>query len=246
MTPQEQQYSISEYVTYRVCVCGDLDCKIPFGYCHCRCGNKAPLAHRTVPAWNAVKGLPRRFIIGHNRHKRPIPEDAKPFRLDGVYCRLIPLGKGLYAIVNAVDYDWLMQWKWSAQWNKYTKSFYAVRREYRDGKETAILMHREILGLPRKSDGRCGDHINHQTIDNRRSNIRIATRSQNLQNQLIRSNNTSGYKGVSYHKPSRKWLAHIGINGRLRHLGGYSTREEAAEVYRKAASELYGEFAHNG
>src|SRR6202045_4918615 len=98
MTPQEPQYSISKSVAHRMCVCGGLDCKIPFGYCHCQCGNKAPLAHRTVPAWNAVKGLPRCFILGHNRHKRPTLEDAKPFRLDGVYCRLIPLGRGLYAI----------------------------------------------------------------------------------------------------------------------------------------------------
>ena len=76
------------------------------------------------------------------------------------------------------------------------------------------------------------------------SNLRICSRSQNLINQTIRSTNTSGYKGVSWHKPVNQWRAQITSCGRHKYLGLFTTPEAAALAYDKAAKGLHGEFAN--
>ena len=90
------------------------------------------------------------------------------------------------------------------------------------------------------------DHINCDKVDNRIENLRAVTASQNQHNRKLNSNNTSGYKGVYYHKPLNKWCAKIRLEYKRMHLGYYKTPEEAAEVVRKAREELHGDFAHHG
>lgn len=95
-------------------------------------------------------------------------------------------------------------------------------------------------------DGVQVDHkLTKQTLDNRKENLRFATQNQNQHNRKKSSNNTSGFKGVSKNK-SRKhpWRASIMINRKCVNLGVFSTAEEAAEAYRKAAHKLHGEFAN--
>lgn len=86
------------------------------------------------------------------------------------------------------------------------------------------------------------DHINGVSSDNRISNLRLATQSQNKINSGIQRNNTSGFKGVRPHRPNGKWQARIGDNGKRLSLGYYSTAAEAHEAYLKAAQNIYGEF----
>jgi hypothetical protein len=86
------------------------------------------------------------------------------------------------------------------------------------------------------------DHINRVKDDNRWSNLRHATNSQNNINSKKQKNNTSGYVGVSWHNATRKWSARIGYKGKKLHLGVYETIEEAVDVYNKKAIKLYGEF----
>ena len=88
------------------------------------------------------------------------------------------------------------------------------------------------------------DHINHIRDDNRWSNLRDATHSQNQANQLKRKNNKSGYKGVAYYKRDKKWHARIMYMKKRIHLGCYNTPEEASEAYKKKAIELSGKFAY--
>lgn len=85
------------------------------------------------------------------------------------------------------------------------------------------------------------DHINGVRSDNRWCNIRQATRSQNCMNRPIPRNNTSGYKGVSFHRHSRKWYAHI--SGKC--IGYFMTPEQASDAYERASSALFGEFKHH-
>lgn len=157
--------------------------------------------------------------------------------------RTIPLSQGQFAIVDAADYEWLNQWKWYAAWRKSIKSFYAARMEK---KTRLVLMHREILGLS-KGDKREGDHVESAlTLDNRRSNLRVASHAQNSQNKGLQANNKSGFKGVSWAKRQKKWTAHIGANGKHKNLGYFADPEEAHDAYCAAAKALHGEFTNAG
>jgi len=172
---------------------------------------------------------------------------AKPFKIDGVYCKLIQLTKGMYAIVWASDYEWLTQWKWHARWYAQARTYYASRNEYPNGKRPAITvqMHREILGLPR-GDSRDGDHREPgNTLDNRRSNLRVASSSQNAQNRIVTCRNTSGYKGVSFYKRYEKWMAFINIARKRIFLGYFKTFEAARDARLRAEPYVHGDFARN-
>lgn len=158
--------------------------------------------------------------------------------------RLIPLTQGQWAIVDVADYDWLNQWKWYALWDSNTRSFYAVRHAaWTDGKRPLLAMHREILGL-RFGDGKKGDHKNHDTLDNRRVNLRVATTTQNGQNQRICTNHKTGCKGVDVKKG--KYRSRIRVNGKLKSLGVFPLTpeglESASEIYQFAADLYFGEF----
>lgn len=104
-------------------------------------------------------------------------------------------------------------------------------------------MHRAILGLE-SGDKRTGDHINHNTLDNRRPNLRIATVAQNCQNRKPHRNNKLGLKGVCAHTPRPGlYRAYIRGNDVQRTLGYFHDPIEAARVYDAAVREMWGEFA---
>jgi hypothetical protein len=101
-----------------------------------------------------------------------------------------------------------------------------------------VSMHRQILGLER-GDLRQGEHKNRNPLDSRRSNLRIAERGalDNMQNQGVNANNTSGYRGVIWHKQARKWRAEAKLNGRTNYLGLYDTPEQADAIVRSFRAE---------
>ena len=152
----------------------------------------------------------------------------------------IKLSHNKVALVDAEDFDWLDQWRWTAHFNKDSLLTYAVRLEPNEetGKRTRINMHREVIHAPK---GVMTDHINLNTLDNRRSNLRLATPSDNAHNTRLPRNNTTGYRGVSKH--SNNYVAHINKDNKYHYLGYFSDPKEAAFAYNKAAIELHGEFA---
>lgn len=160
----------------------------------------------------------------------------------------IPLTKGQFALVDDADYAWLSGFKWQARWNRYTRSFYASRGENfcrADGqrRQSTVSMHRQILGL-KFSDKRQVDHIAPgQTLDNRRSNLRIATHTENARNAKLRRDNTSGFKGVKKVKDRQSWRARITAGGHRISLGHFSSPELAHAAYCDAAKRYHGEFA---
>lgn len=90
------------------------------------------------------------------------------------------------------------------------------------------------------------DHINHDKSDNRLSNLRLCSRSENFSYRKKPVTNSSGYKGVSFKARNRKWVAQIGKGGKRIHLGLFNSKEEAYLAYCLKAKELFGEFFHPG
>jgi len=217
---------------------------IRHGLCWCGCGFFAPIAKETRSKHFRVKGEPVRYITGHQSRIRPVVEEAVPFKIDGVYCRLIPLTQGLWAIVDESDYLWLMQWKWFAHYAPNTQSYYAARMERSpDGKQRVVHMHRFILGLER-DDPRKGDHRRNKCgIDNRRKNLRPADDDENAQNASVRKDNTSGTRGMSWLKRLQAWQVEIQYRKVRKYVGVFKDFEKAKAARLKAALELHKEFA---
>jgi hypothetical protein len=154
--------------------------------------------------------------------------------------RAIPLSQNKVALVDAEDYEWLNQWKWSTY--KHRNTFYAARNIYGQGQKIKIKMHRLVLGL-KEGDGNICDHRNRNGIDNRRGNLRIVTIGLNNYNCKQYVSNTSGYRGVSWRKGINKWSVRIDKEGITKFCGCYRNLEQAALEYDKAAILLYGENA---
>ena len=148
----------------------------------------------------------------------------------------IDLTRDKQAIVDDSDYPFISQFNWHLM-GKTNGHHYA--QAFINGKK--VSMHRLILGAPKGVDT---DHRNHDGLDNRRDNLRLCTRSQNIQNQKPRNHcKSSQYKGVYRSKEYEKWQAYIKLN-RVRYcLGSYADEDVAALVYNFAAIVLFGEFA---
>lgn len=155
--------------------------------------------------------------------------------------KTIELTQNQAALVDDEDFEWLSRWKWYALWDNCTKSFYAARTAPRpDGKRRHVYMHRSILGL---GPGELGDHKDRDSLNNQRFNLRRCTKSQNNANGKRQRNNTSGYKGVCWHKRHNKWYAGIRYQGKRIYLGAFKRVEDAACAYNDAARKYFGEFA---
>lgn len=158
--------------------------------------------------------------------------------------RTIPLTKGKEALVDDEDYDYLTRWKWCFWRGGPRRTGYAVRLECVDGKSKFIHMHRVVAerhGL--KLDGLQVDHIDRSGLNNQQANLRVATRSQNNANAGLRKDNTSGFKGVFWHRHTRTWQAQIRVSGRHISLGRFDDPREAARAYNDAAVKHFGEFS---
>jgi len=144
----------------------------------------------------------------------------------------IILTQGQYALVDDEDYEWLNQWKWYAHWFSCTKSFYADRAETKPGGgQRHVRMHRQILGL-KHGDRRQVDHVEHNTLDNRKNKLRIVTHQQN-------SFNMYEVKGYYFNKSSGKFHAQIGVGGENKFLGRYNTTKEARTAYLEAKKKYH-------
>ena len=126
---------------------------------------------------------------------------------------------------------------------KDTNGYYKLNL-YKNGKIKKIKIHRlvAIVFIDNPLNKPCVDHIDNQRTNNNLSNLRWVTNQQNSMNSSLRSNNTSGIKGVIFDKQHQKWRARIMLNNKYIHIGLYNTLEEAKIARQKKANELFGEF----
>jgi hypothetical protein len=153
--------------------------------------------------------------------------------------KYIQLTKGLSALVDDEDYEKFGHLNWKAHKNK--DKYYAKKNINKDGKFNQISLHREIMCAPQDMDV---DHISGDTLDCRKQNLRLVTKSQNAINRRIRSDNKLGVVGVS-RLPNGKYLAYISFNGENRRLGRFAKLEEAIEARRSAEKLYHGEYSRS-
>jgi len=146
----------------------------------------------------------------------------------------IELSQGYKTQVDDDDFDWLNQWKWSADVRAHT--VYVVRQaKDEDGVSHSLMMHRLIMDFPDASI----DHRDRNGLNNQRSNLREANGTQQQANKV--GHGVSGVKGVTFHKG--RWRAVTQVDGKQLSLGRYDTIEEAAAAYNEAVRGIHGEFA---
>ncbi len=150
----------------------------------------------------------------------------------------IKLTKGYFATIDDADAHLVVGYSWQAS----VHAGHVYARRASSQRHRHILMHRVILGLTDDSKIEA-DHIDGNGLNNKRANLRRSSRKQNARNRKVQQNNTSGFKGVSFHRGAQKWRAQIKVDGKDRYLGVFSTAEAAAEAYDDAAVLRYGEFA---
>jgi len=150
---------------------------------------------------------------------------------------LIGKFKGMYALVDDCD-AWVLKFRWCGRRDT-SGIIYAHISTRKEGLNGTSL-HRLILGL--KPGDPDVDHIDSDGLNCQRSNLRLATNSQNQMNQR-KTRGTSSYKGVYWHKCDKKWMAYIKRDSRKIYLGCYAFEIEAAKAYDKKAKELFGDYA---
>ena len=149
---------------------------------------------------------------------------------DGQEFVRVPLTKGLSTIIDRSDYEDIGRFRWYALPAK--KTFYAFRRHGENGRSCLVGMHNQLIPHPTLDV----DHKDLDGLNNRRSNLRLLTHAQNIQNSFRHSGR---YKGISQTRTGR-WHASIRRHYEMRHLGTYATQEQAAIAYDLAAVEIFG------
>lgn len=138
--------------------------------------------------------------------------------------------KGEEYYFDLEDYDKIKDYYWYKNDQGYMLAY---------TKDKTLRMHKLFI------EGKYIDHINGDTFDNRKNNLRIATKSQNGMNRNLQSNNTSGVAGVYWNKQINKWIAYIMVNREYIYLGSFNEFEDAVKVRKEAEDKYFGEFSYS-
>ena len=207
---------------------------------NCCRAKEATASNRTILICSHKQGCEGKFFVvgpedgcGNFQHRNSGRETPPPPQSDGA--KLIPLTQGKFAIVDAEDYERLSKYKW------YTRKSDHRLYAYRSKERKSIGMHRDVMNAAK---GFVVDHIDGDGLNNRKSNLRLCTWTENSLNKRPRSNGRSRYKGLAWQKRTGKWEVRITKCGKRRYLGTFDDEMEAAIAYDRKAEVLFGEFAY--
>lgn len=153
----------------------------------------------------------------------------------------IPLTQGKFTLVDDEDYEYLNQFKWFAMANG--NNFYATRKVRNNKIQRNVYMHRLILSVT--DTKHVIDHIDHNSLNNQKSNLRIASHIENCKNRKPKKGGGSKYLGVYYFKAKTpRWQASMTVNKKSIYIGLFKSEDEAALAYNEAATKHHGQFAN--
>lgn len=144
--------------------------------------------------------------------------------------------KGAVFFISSCDIHLIEKHTWYV-----ANTGYVERKDWLGGANKTIRLHREIMKLSRGVGN--VDHVNMDKTDNRRENLRLATKGQNSINRVPPSNNTSGFTGVMWDKDRNRWTAAITVNRRCIRIGRFVDKEDAVRARRAAELKYFGEFS---
>lgn len=143
-------------------------------------------------------------------------------------------------LIDDEDWDKIKEYKWNIHYMKSTGKYYARTHSFKGHKIKEIQLQRLLINAPFDKEV---DHKDNNPKNNKKENLRLCSRSENQMNRGKNKNNTSGYKGVFWHKHIKKWNATITVNYKKIQLGYFKTKIEAAEAYNQAALKYHNNFA---
>ena len=206
--------------------------KLAMRHCVCKCGN-----HVNVSGMNLRKGTAASCGCLHYEVLRLNGKKNKKSNRYETYGEVVIgyTAKGESFYIDHCDLALIQPFSWYK-----TNAGYIATRE-RDSNEP-ILLHRLIMGVDKDL---VIDHINHNTVDNRRVNLRVSTYHENMYNKVVRKDNRSGTTGVSWNTQKQKWQAFITVEGKKHHLGFFADKEKAASARKSAEEKYFGEFSYD-
>lgn len=197
--------------------------------CKCDCGNEVVVSNNNLISGNTKScGCLQREKVKLTGYKN---KRYNTYNISGSFGIGYTL-KGEEFWFDLEDYDKIKNYCWYKNNQGYLISF-----DYNSNKK--IRLHRLIMN---PTSDQIIDHINHNTIDNRKSNLRIVTYSQNLMNKSLVSSNTSGITGVSWYEKRNKWKSYITINKKQKFLGYFDNFEDAVRTRKEAEVKYFGEY----
>lgn len=161
-------------------------------------------------------------------------------------------GKEHETIIDLDDLEKVseIEYRWHAAWDKFMQSHYARATIYTGmdengkSKSKSLLLHRYIMDV---SKDQVIDHINHNTLDNRKNNLRLTTISKNSRHREgVNKNNTTGYRNVCYSKTENKYIVQLQIDSKNTRLGVFDDVHEAGEFAKTMREKYYGKFKGAG
>lgn len=202
--------------------------------CKCICGNTTLVRSCDLMSGKTTScGCRHREIVAKRNTSNAIKVEYTFF--DKIVIGHIPT-TDIEFVIDKSDYDRIKSYRWTGIKNR--SGSYYIGARFRDReKQSTILLHRLIMNCP---NGMVVDHINHNTLDNRKQNLRVCTRSENNYNRQC------SYKSNIYlDKRINKWIARIGVDNQIIYLGSYDTYEEALEAREKAEKQYYKYYSYN-
>ncbi len=204
--------------------------------CQCECGNKIDVSsnHLTTLHTTSCGCLQR-------ERSAQVARETKSMINKYEFCDDYVIGytlNGQQFLFDKEYYDVVKQYCW-----RMNNMGYVVASDKPNGKKILYWLHHLVMNV---SNDIIVDHIHGEAsrYDNRKSNLRIATKSQNCMNRKKPSNNTSSVKGVRWHKATSKWQTSIGVNGKQIYLGVYSDFDEAVNARKEAEEKYFGEWSY--